>query len=67
MDLVESGITVKITLDKGSQELIFELKEYYFMLENSEQQNSAIVHLHKRSNYKNQRLINNNLYLFRLF
>ena len=36
MDLVWSGINVKITLDKWSLELISELKEHNFIWENSE-------------------------------
>ena len=36
MDLVSSGINVKIALDKGRLELISELKEHNFIWENSE-------------------------------
>lgn len=58
--------TVEITLEKGSQELISELKEHKLILKNIEQQNSVIVHLHKRSYYNNLLTVLNNYEIIKI-
>jgi len=47
-----SGITVEITLEKGSQELISELKGHNFISEKIERKNSILVQLKERKYYK---------------
>jgi ABC-2 type transport system ATP-binding protein len=51
-NLAGSEIKVEIFLGRKKQELISELQTKYFKIENSERQNSILVHLKERTNYK---------------
>jgi ABC-type multidrug transport system ATPase subunit len=52
-DLLGPGITLEITLEKGSQELISELKGQDFTSEKIEGKSSILVHLKDRKYYRN--------------
>ena len=52
-DLLGPGINVEIILEKGSQELISELKGHDFISEKIEGKNRILVHLLERKHYRN--------------